>query len=157
MAGQLVCWNHGGANPKARAAATIRILSLKTLEDAEPMANIGEVYNELLAIAGITRQWRKILTERVAQLEELDQWGGDAGRQIKVDVIVFERALERSAKIAEMIVRLNLEERKQALDEQLAGQVAAVVRAILLDLELTPEQERQAAIVAPARLRELTA
>jgi hypothetical protein len=35
--------------------------------------------------------------------------------------------------------------------------VAAVVRAILLDLELTPEQERQAAIVAPARLRELTA
>jgi hypothetical protein len=157
MHGQLVCWSHGGANPKARAAATVRVLSLKTIEDAEPMANIGEVYNELLAIAGITRQWRKILTERVAQLEELDQWGGDAGRQIKVDVIVFERALERSAKIAEMIVRLNLEERKQALDEQLAGQVAAVVRAILLDLELTPEQERQAAIVAPARLRELTA
>lgn len=163
MHGQLVCFHHGGSTPNGRAAGARRVAEaeaqkvlLEALADAPPMASVGEVYDELLAVAGATRAWRQILTDRVAALQRLDQAGLDT-RQVAVDVQLFERALERSAKVAEAIARLNLEERKAALDERVAGALAACVTAILGDLDLTPEQQELARAVAPRRLRELSA
>jgi hypothetical protein len=162
MHGQLVCFHHGGSTPRGRAAGARRQAEeeaqkvlLTALKDAPPMEHVGEVYDELLAVAGATRAWRKILTDRVAALERLSQRGLDTQR-VAVDVKLFERALERSAKVAEAIARLNLEERKAALDERTAGAVAACITAILSDLQLTPEQQQLAQAVAPKRLRELT-
>jgi len=163
MHGQLVCYNHGGANARARAAGARRVAEAEArellnavLEDAPPMRSVGDVYEDLLSVAGVARTWRELLQKRVAQLEEYGYNTERAGEQLRSDVALFERALDRSAKIGEAMARLNLDERRQALDERVAGQLAAAIRLILEDLDLTPEQQKRAAVVAPRRIRELS-
>lgn len=157
-----MCYVHGGAAPQSKAAAARKLAQeeadrvlLNALKDAPPMQSVGEIYDDLLAVAGLARAWRQVLQDRVAELKRLDQHG-EQTRQVAVDVQLFERALDRSAKIGADLARLNLEERKQALDERLAAQLVGCVRLILEDLHLTPEQESMAAVIAPQRLRELT-
>lgn len=118
------------------------------------MTSVGEIYDDLLAVAGLARTWRTVLQDRVSELERLDQYG-DQTRQVAVDVQLFERALDRCAKIGADLARLNLEERKQALDERLAAQLTGCIRLILGDLDLTVDQMGRAQEVVPARLREL--
>jgi hypothetical protein len=162
MRGQLVCYRHGGASPQGRAAGQRRLAEaaaarvVADLADAPPMETISEVYDELLAVAGTARAWREILQTRVAGLKKLGTESTELiGTQLQTDVILFERALDRSAKIGEALVRLDLEGRKQALDERTAGQLVAVLRLILGDLNLTDEQAMVAELVVPKRLKEL--
>lgn len=164
MRGQLVCRHHGGSIKKNRAAAARRLAEEDTrkrlaesLAEAVPFTGVGDVYEELLTVAGVSRAWREVLQGRV---EELQKYGYDSNlgtEQLKTDVALFERALERSAKIGEALARLNLEERKAALDERIAGQLVAVIRATFAEVGLTPEQEARANVVLPAKIKELTA
>jgi len=163
MHGQTVCQKHGGKTPVALAAAQRRLAeqeaygAIAKLGDARPLESIQDVYTELLTVAGTARQWRELLQERVTRLRRLGRDTEFAGTQLKADVILFERALDRSAKIGEALVRLNLEERRQALDERTAAALVAVVRTILEDLQLSSEQQAAAKKAVPRRLRELTA
>lgn len=162
MRGQLVCHSHGGRAPQNRRAAEQRAANQRAHEtiaqiaDAPPLENIIDVYDELLAVAGTAKAWREILQTRVAELNKLGTESSEfIGTQLAADVILFERALDRSAKIGEALVRLDLEGRRQALDERIAGQLVAVVRLILGDLHLTDEQAMVAELVVPKRMKEL--
>lgn len=160
--GAFVCRYHGG-NDDARRNGAKRLavqraekVLIEALAEAPAMHSVGDVYDDLLQVAGVASTWRQILQDRVAELQKLG-YRGVTAEQVKADVQLFERALDRSAKIGESIARLNLEERKQALDERTAGMVATCIRAVLDDLDLTPEQKAVATVAAPRRLRELTA
>lgn len=164
MRGQMVCYRHGGAAPQNRRAAENRLAEVqaaKTIEelaDAPPMASITDVYDWLLQIAGTAKTWSEILQTRVAKLQKLgDESNAFMGTQIKADVMLFERALDRSAKLGEALVRLDLEGRKQALDERVVGQLVSVLRLVLGDLNLTDEQAMVAELMVPKRLKEVSA
>jgi hypothetical protein len=135
MVGQLVCHAHGGRTPRGLAGGARRVAEAKASKaliaavgDTEPLASLGDVYDEMLAVAGIARAWGLLLQERVPKLKDLGYETQYAGTQRRADVILFERALDRSAKIAEAVARLNLEERKVALDERTAGQLLTAIR-----------------------------
>lgn len=163
MRGTVVCYWHGGASPGAQAKAA-EVLVLREAErtiaslssETRPLTSLQEVYQELLDIAGLSKQWREILQQRVSQLTRLG-YEGITGEQVKADVLLFERAITRSAKITTEIARLNLEERKQALNERMAQQIYGTIVHILDDLELTDEQQERVKEIVPARMRELTA
>jgi hypothetical protein len=164
MHGQMVCHSHGGKTPNGLAAGQRRLAEakaatqLKDLADAPPLESIGDVYDWLLGVAGTAKAWSDILQGRVAQLNKLGTESSEfVGTQLRADVILFERALDRSAKIAESLVRLDLEGRKQALDERIAAQLVAVVKAILGDLELSDDQRMVAELVVPKRMKEISA
>jgi hypothetical protein len=162
MDGQLVCWSHGGAATQNRAAAQRRLheqraeKELSNLKDVPMMTSMGDVYDSLLRVASVADAWSQILQERVAELRK-PGYRGLTAEQVKADVQLFERALDRSAKVGETIVRLGLEERKIALDERTATLLHGCITAVLNDLEITPEQRELAKTVVPARLRAITA
>jgi hypothetical protein len=57
--------------------------------------------------------------------------------------------------VCEAAIRAGIEERRVRLAEQQGALVADVIRKILGDLELTPEQAAKAGEVVPIRLRSL--
>lgn len=56
--------------------------------------------------------------------------------------------------VVRMLLDAGVEERRVALMEEQGAQIAAVIRAILDDLDLTPEQQARVPVVVPRRLRE---
>lgn len=160
--GALVCFQHGGQLPPVKKAAAKKLAEesvrkeIESMRDIAPMTGIRDVYSDLLEVAAVASVWRKLLQDRVSYLNNLGYSTLESGEQVRADVMLFERALERSAKIGESLARLNLDERKQSLDERMAAQLGMVIKAILDDLDLTEAQRATAAIVAPRRVRELT-
>jgi hypothetical protein len=160
--GAVVCAVHGGRLPGVKKKAAQRIteesvrVEIESLRDIPAFTSIGDVYADLMQLAGVVSAWRKLMQDRVSYLTSLGYAGLETGEQIRADVMLFERSLDRSAKVGEMLARLNLDERKQALDERLAAQLGLAIKLILDDLNLTEEQRAIAAAVAPKRVRELT-
>src|SRR5581483_8322893 len=72
---------------------------------------------------------------------------------------VYERALDRCTRVLRDITALRIDERlvqiQSRVSEQQGHAVAEAVRAILADLELTPQQQARVSEVVPRRLREL--
>lgn len=163
VTGALVCRMHGGVLPVVKKAAAKRLVEesvrreIASLRDIAPMAGIGDVYADLLETAAVAQRWRRLLQDRVSYLNNLGYSTLESGEQIRADVQLFERSLERCAKIGEMLARLNLDERKQAVDERLAAQLGLAIQAILGELDLTEVQQAKATTVVPRKLRELTA
>jgi hypothetical protein len=161
--GALVCQIHGGQLPPVKKAAAVALTEervrreISTMRDVPQMTGVHDIYTELLEVASACRQWRKLLQDRVSYLNNLGYSSLESGEQVRADVLLFERALERSAKVGESLARLNLDERKAALDERMAAQLGLCIQMILSDLNLTEEQRAIAARVAPQRVRELTA
>ena len=155
------CAMHGAKTPNAKAAAEQRRAHdeaekwlLEHVKDARPMATIGEVYDELLEVAGTARAWRKVMQQRVSELTSTG-YEGHTGEQVKADVVLLERALDRSAKVMDLIARLNIDQRKATLDEQTGAAVAEVIRRILDQLQLTDAQAALVGEVVPRELRAL--
>lgn len=161
MKEQKVCKWHGGGAKQNMAAAAERIATKKIIKYAAEnlkgdvaFTSIRDVYNELLDAAGTAKTWRLILQQRVAEMDSFG-YAGVTAEQIKAEVQLFERAVDRTVHISETIARLNLDERRQALDEHMGMMVADVIRNVLNDLELSQQQWTQVPAVVAKRLREL--
>ena len=139
------CKLHGGSLPNNEAAG-IRDLEerrartiLQRLEQPEPIEH--PVY-ELLKLAAETRAWQHVLRERMAELPELnieDRQGVDRERAL---VALYERSLDRSAKLLVDMAKLDLKARSLALQQEQARQIMAdmteaLQRAGLGEHELT--------------------
>lgn len=155
------CAMHGAKTPNALAAAeTRRVMGeaeawlLEHIKDARPMGSMREVYDELLAVAGTARVMRLVMEQRVSELSTTG-YQGVTGEQVKADVVLLERALDRSAKVMDLIARLNVDERRVRLAETQGALVADVIRRILDRLSLSDEQVALVGTVVPEELRAL--
>jgi hypothetical protein len=95
---------------------------------------LGDPLDELLALAAEISAFRKILRDRIAQLE-MHEWRyahHRAGEQIRTEIVLYERALDRDAKILVSIAKLRIREHKLELDREL---VAVIQRALGMALE----------------------
>ena len=70
--------------------------------------------------------------------------------------VMLERASDRLASYAAAALKAGVDERKVRLHEQQGALVSQVIRAVLGDLNLSPEQEALVGTVVPARLRALS-
>jgi hypothetical protein len=136
------------AEARARAAAERYIASSdEALEDP---------VTELLKLAFEARQFQAFVSARVEALAADDwRYEGRTGEQLRAEVALLERAMDRCGRLLTDINRLGLLERSVRIHETQAGMVIQALQAVLNDLDLSPEQRSIAQTSVPERLREL--
>lgn len=154
LAGRTRCRLHGGATVQAARRATAAEVeagarrALAKLGAPEP---IGHPVDELLAVAAQRKQWLATIRGLLPELDSLasvDSFGVERARAV---VALFVDALNDSQRSLEGLVKLDLEARRQALDEAQARLVwSAVDRGLRAAIPVEPEYVRVRASVGKA-------
>jgi hypothetical protein len=166
--GQAVCRTHGGSSPQAlRKAAERQELAKaekehrKVLDKWSPAAATAasvDVLDELLKTVAMVTSWRDFLSDRLGQLQA-DAYRyptSHAGEQLRADVALFERSLDRTSRLLIDCSKLDLAARKQEADERQARNVLAILAIALKTLGLDDKDSEVFAAVSGA-LDELAA
>ncbi|MFY1686482.1 hypothetical protein [Plantactinospora sp. WMMB782] len=175
MKGQKVCRNHGGASPQAKAAAEARLAeqdlraAVKTYGLPVDISPTDALLDEVKWTAGHVR-W---LRDRIQEMETaaLD-WGKtsevvkDSGEFPGVDVThsavppvlldLYQRERKHLLDVCKAAIAAGIEERRVRLAESQGALLADVIRRILADLGLTPEQQSRVSEVVPRHLRSVS-
>ncbi len=175
IAGALVCRVHGGSAPQVKAKAAARIAEHQARLAAEKLAVPIDTTPEQALIDEVKRAAGMVAFYQ-ARIEEIDQddrdslvWGktkedlsGEFPGPIyeatpNVWLQLWNQERDRLTRVATAAIKAGIEERRVKLAEQEGALVAAVIRRILDQLGLTPEQTALVPIVVPKELRALTA
>lgn len=153
--GQGACKLHGGSTPTHRRAA-LREQAQRTAHEALALLGrdgVAPIVNPLEALASLAGEivaTKDIFRERVAQLRE-EAWryeDAKGGEQLRAEIAMYERALDRSARVLSDIARLKIDERLTAITEQQAQTLASVVTAVLERLDLGEQAGQVRELVA---------
>lgn len=172
--GQDVCAKHGGKAPQARAAAAKRIVEAELMELAETLvgAPVDNPLTELANLAGRARAWMELLQGRVEKLLETSadvadeqernsrdgknsgiRYQGGAGEQLRAEVALYERSMDRLGKFLADYGRLGIDERLAKITEMQAEKVIAAIDAALAHAGVTGKTATEAKQVAARHLR----
>lgn len=158
MKGLTVCWRHGGSNPTTRAAGERRVAEDKVMKKALQLANLFDVTpvdNPLEALAqhvGEEIRLKDVLALIVADLEEL-RYKGAVGEQIRAEITLYERALDRVGTRLTAYARLNIDERLAVIQEKQAEAIIHAIDAALAHAGITGPAAAEAKQVAARHLR----
>ncbi len=176
MIGQKVCGWHGGRSPQAKAAAQRRLAraeaeALLADVNADPITNPIE---ELSRLAGEVKGMKEVLA---ARLNRLDADPETSPLRYTAALDAYERVLDRSARLLDVLARSGVEERYVRISEQQGQIFAGAQRAILarmfdqvmrvlldhgalddaLSRRLDREWARSMSVVVPEELRAIAA
>ncbi len=145
-----VCRWHGGAAPQARRAAALRLAEATirtslaeqgyTLVD-DPLVAFRQLVSETVA-------FKEFAAAHVAELgEQLTGYDKDEMEYLRAVVTLYERAMERAAKLLHDWVRLNMDERLVQVTERQADLLLQVVTGTLADLGVDAAEEETRAVL----------
>lgn len=159
--GAVVCVAHGARAPQVKEAAARRLATAAVQADAaallaaEGVGPIGDPYDSLERLATEVMAVKRAAAARVNALGSAIRYtSGQGAEQLRAEVALYERSLDRAVKILETLSKLGLDERRVQVQEKLADQVGGVIEAVLAELDLTASQQ---AIVPSALGRHLVA
>jgi hypothetical protein len=152
------CKNHGanaGSQPWKAAQATVvdgRVADRLTeimAEHGDRLISpppIGDPLSELLDLAAEIRAWKEIMREVTAYLLKRQQMRyshKSYGEQIRAEVLLYERGLDRLGTILIQIGKLGIERRLAQIQEQQVARVDRALTAALTasGLDLVAQQE----------------
>jgi len=144
------CKLHGGSTPNGRlAAATERARLEVAALDVEP---VGDPLHQLAILAAQILAWRDSMAEQVNNLTSLryEAFGeNSSGEQLRAEVSLWERALDRCERVLTAMARLNIDERLAKISERQAELIESALKATLSEMGLDlDEQDRAARSVA---------
>jgi hypothetical protein len=152
-----VCRTHGGAAPQVRAAAERRqaeAAARRVLAElsVEP---VTDPFTALMRLAGQVVSWQEATAALVNELESVRYRAANGAEQLRAEISLYERSMDRAVTVLAAIAKLGIEERLVRVTEQQGALVAQVIRAILGELRLTPEQQARVPEIVPRHLRAL--
>lgn len=138
---------HGGGAPQVKAAAERR-LALQQAQahvtanlDATEKLDLEGVYREMLKTAAMAVQWRDRWQERVDRLEQIRYMAPGSGtEQVRAEIQLLERAMDRTSRVLELIARLDLDSRIKAISARQGDLVALVMNRALNAGGITVQQ-----------------
>lgn len=157
--GHLVCKLHGSASPQAKARvererlmAEVEVGARKALDKLgfEP---VQDPLTELQRLGGEVVAWKDLLRTLVDELQQKYRYEGEHAEQIRGEVLLFERALDRCAMVLGLIARLKIDDRLVAIEEAKVTQIVDAVEAALDALGLSVEQQLEAKAEVARTLR----
>lgn len=145
--GQTRCRQHGGIH-KNTDSDRARVLTERKIDAAVRRLNITPVEDPLSALkmlAGEVLAWKNEMSRHVGELEIL-RYRSDAAEQIRGEVQLFERAMDRCASVLTSIAKLNIDERLAAISEQQAQALTTALFAAFDEagLGITDTAEKKA-------------
>lgn len=161
--GGTVCYHHGGAAPQVKAAAEVRLRTRKIEADANrDLAYIGlepveDPLAELSKLAGASQALMEALGARVNSLTELEHFDAKNSPAIKAEVQMYERAMDRTHRLLDSLVKHGYMERQMQLQESEAMLVSGILKRVIASLGLTPDQQKQAQQMLAEEFRALDA
>jgi hypothetical protein len=159
--GGFVCYHHGGSAPQTIAAAKQRLKTreVEAYADSvlahEGIEAIDDPLGELSRLASGSKKLMEALGARVNSLDQLEHFDAKNSPAIKAEVLMYERALDRTARLLESLVKAGYAERQIKIQESEALMVAGVLKRTIAALGLTPEQQQRAQQVLAEEFRAL--
>ena len=161
LPGQEICRMHGGKAPQALAKAELRRASeiIEASVEAE-LAHLGVIavedpIGELGKLASASTAMMNALGARVNSLTELENYGTTFAPALKAEVQMYERAMDRTHRLLDSLVKHGYAERQITIAESEALLVAGVIRRVVAGLGLTPAQQDQAQALLAEEFRAL--
>ncbi|MFJ5217179.1 hypothetical protein ACIP98_20955 [Streptomyces sp. NPDC088354] len=159
LKGQKVCRVHGGKAPQNLAAGERRVNEARVEEEtrrALAVLDVPPVDNPLTALSELAGQvvaWKDALAERVNMLERIRYTDDKNAEQLRSEVALYERAMDRCVNVLGTIGRLRIDERLAAISEQQATVVIGAIEAALTHAGVTGQAATAAKAVAARHLR----
>lgn len=151
--GATVCRYHGGNAPQVRAKAAERVVETevrKMLAELD-VTPVDDPLTEMSRLAGQVVAFKDAMAKMVNDLQERIRYQDDKGsEQLRSEVAVWERALDRCNTVLGTMARLKIDERLAAISEKQAAVVIAAIDAAL-DAADVPRDRRPDARKAAAR------
>jgi hypothetical protein len=143
-AGAGQCKLHGGCMPNNRVAALAEQAErLLYRYDAAPCKDPLEALQRL---AGRALALEETIGQLVNDLTSIryESGGESGGEQLRAEVAVLERAMDRCGKLLVDIAKLNIEERMATVTEAQAAMAEKALMATLGEMGFTPQQQQDA-------------
>lgn len=177
IVGGTVCVAHGGRAPQVRAAAarresersvTVAVGRMLARLDVDP---VGDPFTELAKLAGQAVAWKDALAEKVNELtgdgcarcRDGDSDGaadriryaaaGAGTEQLRSEVALFERAMDRCGSLLSSIAKLDIDDRMARISDRQAEVVIRAVDAALAAVGVTGDDATRGRQVAARELR----
>lgn len=151
--GAVVCKAHGGSAPQVRANAKQNLVAQAARKAFGKLTDVStpveDPLTELQKLAGDVVAWKEYLAGKIAAIERLSYDSEMSGEQIRGEVQLWERALDRCNTVLATCARLDIDGRLAAIKEKQADAVIAAIEAAL-DTAGVPVGERAAAKRAAA-------
>jgi hypothetical protein len=145
---------HGSATKRAKAAGERKVVDeqIRAQLACLDVAPIADPLSELAKIAGQVVAWKDMLADKVNDLNSL-RYSTEGGEQLRAEVALWERAMDRCEKFLTAMARLNIDERLARISERQADIIIKAVTATLAERGLSPEEQAEARRDVARRLR----
>lgn len=156
LKGQVVCRYHGGAARQAKAAAVRRQVEVEARQVLAELgvAPVEDPLAQLLKLAGEVLAWQRATAALVNGLEDGIRYrGANGAEQLRAEIALYERAMDRAVNVLSAIARLGIDERLVQVTEKQADAVVGALNAALAAAGVSGEQAEQARRAAARHLR----
>lgn len=140
------CKLHGGNTPTVRRGAERQRLEAEARElfgqlapDVEPIDNPLEAY---AMFAGRVMAWMELMDSLLDDLRS-PRYKGTTAEQIRGEVLLYERSMDRANTVLSAYARLNIDERLARVTEKQIEQVNGALTAALADAGLSEEKQQE--------------